>query len=89
MTDAQPLTIVTYDWVPEMPRGFVRDIRPRWAAEEAGLGYRVETVPLRQKTEAHRVMQPFEQVPILKDGALTHLRERRDPAGTSASAPRR
>jgi len=65
------LTVITYDWVPEMPRGFVRDIRPRWAAEEAGLAYRVETVPLRQKTDAHRAMQPFEQVPILKDGDLT------------------
>ena len=69
--DARPLTIVTYDWVPEFPRGFVRDIRVRWAAEEAGLPYRVETVPLRQKSEAHRAIQPFEQVPILKDGALT------------------
>jgi glutathione S-transferase len=69
--DARPLTIVTYDWVPEFPRGFVRDIRVRWAAEEAGLSYRVETVPLRQKSEAHRAIQPFEQVPILKDGALT------------------
>jgi glutathione S-transferase len=65
------LTIVTYDWVPEMARGFVRDIRVRWAAEEAGLAYRVETVPVRQKSERHRAMQPFEQVPILKDGGLT------------------
>ncbi len=36
-----PLTIVTYDWVPDFPRGFVRDIRVRWAAEEEGLPYRV------------------------------------------------
>ncbi len=66
-----PLTIVTYDWVPDFPRGFVRDIRVRWAAEEAGLPYRVETVPLRRKSDAHRAMQPFEQVPILKDGDLS------------------
>ena len=32
-----PLIIWTYDWVPEMPRGHVRDIRLRWALEEAGL----------------------------------------------------
>ena len=31
------LTIWTYDWVPEGPRGFVRDLRLRWAAEEAEL----------------------------------------------------
>jgi glutathione S-transferase len=67
---AMPLTLVTYDWVPEFPRGFVRDIRVRWAAEEAGLSYRVETVPLRQKSDAHRAMQPFEQVPVLKDGSI-------------------
>jgi glutathione S-transferase len=29
------LTLTTYDWVPEAPRGFVRDIRVRWALEEA------------------------------------------------------
>ena len=34
--------IGTYDWVPGgegSPRGFVRDIRLRWACEEAGLDY--------------------------------------------------
>jgi glutathione S-transferase len=35
MTEA--LTIWTYDWVPTGPRGHVRDIRLRWACEEAGL----------------------------------------------------
>jgi glutathione S-transferase len=67
----QTLTIVTYDWVPGIARGFVRDIRVRWAAEEAGLAYRIETVPVRQKSELHRAMQPFEQVPILKDGDIS------------------
>lgn len=69
--DAQPITIVTYEWVPEFARGFVRDLRLRWAAEEAGLPYRIETVPARPKSEAHLAMQPFGQVPILKDGAAT------------------
>jgi|GEM_PF-2297188 len=32
MTD---LVIVTYDWAPDLPRGFVRDVRIRWALEEA------------------------------------------------------
>jgi hypothetical protein len=42
MTEA--LTIWTYDWVPEGksgPGGYVRDIRLRWACEEAGLDYEV------------------------------------------------
>jgi hypothetical protein len=39
------LTVWTYDWVPDGPRGHVRDIRLRWALEEAGLDYAVRTVP--------------------------------------------
>lgn len=31
------LILTTFDWVPEMPRGYVRDLRVRWALEEAGL----------------------------------------------------
>ena len=64
-----PVTIVTFDWVPPFAQGYVRDIRPRWAAEEAGIPYQVETVPVGPKSAAHRAMQPFEQVPVLKDGA--------------------
>ena len=37
------LVLTTFDWVPEAPRGYVRDLRVRWALEEAGLPYRVET----------------------------------------------
>lgn len=66
-----PLVLVTLDWVPEMPRGFVRDIRVRWLCEEIGRPYRVETVPLRQKTPAHFREQPFGQVPFIRDGGLT------------------
>jgi hypothetical protein len=35
------LILTTFDWVPELPRGYVRDLRVRWALEEAGLPYRV------------------------------------------------
>ena len=31
------LTLATFDWVSESPRGFGRDVRIRWALEEAGL----------------------------------------------------
>jgi glutathione S-transferase len=40
------LILTTFDWVPKTPRGYVRDIRVRWALEEAALPYRVESVPL-------------------------------------------
>lgn len=68
--DSLPV-VITYEWVPDFPRGLVRDIRPRWAFEEAGLPYRVETVPFQPKTEAHLAMQPFGQVPVLRMGGQT------------------
>jgi hypothetical protein len=37
------LVLTTYDWVPQGPRGYVRDLRVRWALEEAHLPYRVES----------------------------------------------
>src|SRR3954451_5366543 len=65
------LILTTYDWVPDMPRGFVRDIRVRWALEEAGLPYRVESTPFRDRKPDHFARQPFGQVPWLTDGDLS------------------
>jgi glutathione S-transferase len=64
------LVIWTFDWVPEAPRGFVRDIRLRWACEEAGLAYAVRSVPFNDRGADHIARQPFGQVPFLSDGAL-------------------
>ena len=64
------LTIWTYDWVPEGPRGFVRDLRLRWACEEAGLVYAVRTIPFDGRETNHLARQPFGQVPFLNDGDL-------------------
>jgi glutathione S-transferase len=81
------LILTTFDWVPEMPRGYVRDLRVRWALEEAGLPYRVESVPFRARNAEHFAHQPFGQVPWLTDGdisifesgaILLHLGERSD-----------
>jgi glutathione S-transferase len=68
---ADTLTIYTYDWVPEGPRGFVRDVRLRWAAEEAGLPYEVGTVPFDHRSPDHFEHQPFGQVPFLTDGKVS------------------
>ena len=93
---SKKLIIWTLDWVPEGPRGFVRDLRLRWAAEEAGLSYEVRTVPFDGRETNHLDRQPFGQVPFLTDGeitmfesgaALLHLARRsealmpRDPGG--------
>ena len=64
------LILWTYDWVPEGPRGFVRDIRLRWACEEAGLDYSVRTVPFSDRGADHLARQPFGQAPFLTDGEL-------------------
>jgi glutathione S-transferase len=64
------LVIWTYDWVPEGPRGFVRDLRLRWACEEAGLAYAVRTVPFDGRETNHLARQPFGQVPFLSDGGV-------------------
>jgi glutathione S-transferase len=68
MTD---LILATFDWVPEMPRGYVRDLRVRWALEEAGLPYRVKSVPFRARDAEHFSHQPFGQVPWLIDGDIS------------------
>ncbi|MGY4398562.1 glutathione S-transferase [Sphingomonas sp. UYAg733] len=66
----QKITIWTLDWVPEGPRGFVRDLRLRWAAEEAGLSYDVRTVAFEDRATNHLDRQPFGQVPFLTDGDI-------------------
>ncbi len=64
------MIIWTYDWVPEVPRGFVRDLRLRWACEEANLTYAVETVPFDDREMSHLARQPFGQVPFLSHGEI-------------------
>lgn len=59
-------TITTFGWVPEFARGFVRDIRPRWAFEEVGQAYDVEFVADTRSSD-YRRHQPFGQVPIYRD----------------------
>lgn len=65
------LTLVTFDWVPQTPRGYVRDIRVRWALEEAGLPYRVRSTPFKDREAGHFAHQPFGQAPWLTDGDLS------------------
>ncbi len=59
-------TITTFAWVPEFARGFVRDIRARWAFEEVGQAYDVDLIA-DAKTPEHRRLQPFGQVPTYRD----------------------
>ena len=62
-------TIITFARVPPFARGFVRDLRPRWALEEVGQPYRIELVR-DAATAEHRRIQPFGQVPAYRDDQL-------------------
>ncbi len=60
------LTITAYDWVPGFAQGNVRDLRLRWALNEAGFDHEVEILAQgEQKQESNIARQPFGQVPVL------------------------
>lgn len=67
------IEVTAYRWVPEMARGYVKDLRVRWALEEIGRPYRVRRVGgvFGQKEAAHLADQPFGQVPVYKEAGLT------------------
>jgi glutathione S-transferase len=84
------LTVWTYDRVPEGPRGFVRDLRLRWALEEARFNFSVRSTPFEPRGPEHLNCQPFGQVPFLTDitifesGACLKLFARLGPGRLSA-----
>lgn len=63
------IEITAFQWVPEPVRGVVRDVRVRWALEEAGLDYRVRLLS-RSRPPEYLQEQPFDQVPIFSDGTV-------------------
>src|SRR5215469_7971516 len=62
------ITISAFRWVPPSARGQVRDLRVRWALEEAGLPYRTRLLEQGDQDKAeYRALQPFGQVPIFEE----------------------
>ncbi|WP_308910772.1 glutathione S-transferase family protein [Pseudokordiimonas caeni] len=63
-------TVTTFKWVPPFAKGLVRDLRVRWALEEAGLPYDVRRISQEEKeSPEYRALQPFAQVPVyIEDG---------------------
>jgi len=62
------ITISAFRWVPEFGHGLVRDLRARWALEEAGLPYRTRLLEQGDQDKPdYRALQPFGQVPILEE----------------------
>jgi glutathione S-transferase len=65
------ITISAFKWVPPFAQGQVRDLRARWALEEAGLPYKTRLLEQGDQDKAdYREMQPFGQVPILEEDGL-------------------
>jgi glutathione S-transferase len=62
------ITISAFEWVPDFAKGQVRDLRVRWALEEAGLPYRSRLLAQGdQNKPEYRALQPFGQVPIFEE----------------------
>ncbi len=93
------ITVSAFKWVPDFAKGYVRDLRVRWALEEAGLPYRTRLLAQGdQDQDDYRALQPFGQVPIFEEDGLSlfesgaivlHIGERseallpKDPAARS------
>ena len=62
------ITVSAFSWVPPFARGQVRDLRVRWALEEAGLPYKTRLLSQGdQDKPEYRALQPFGQVPIFEE----------------------
>lgn len=95
------ITVSAFNWVPDFARGHVRDLRVRWALEEAGLPHRTHLLAQDdQDKPEYRALQPFGQVPVFEENGLTlfesgaivlHVGERseallpKDPAARAAA----
>ena len=65
------IKLSAFRWVPPFAQGLVRDVRTRWALEEAGIPYQEMLIePEDQATAAYRALQPFGQVPAIDTGEL-------------------
>jgi glutathione S-transferase len=96
------ISLSAFRWVPSFAQGFVRDLRVRWALEEAGFPYEATLIDLETKdADGYRQWQPFGQVPAYRDdqvemfesGAIVlHIAAKsealspRDPAGQARTA---
>ncbi len=62
------IQVTAFQWVPSFAQGSVRDLRVRWALEEAGIPYGDHLIsPQDQASPEFRAMQPFGQVPVYRD----------------------
>ena len=63
--------VSVFKWSPDGGKGLARDMRVRWALEEAGQPYEVRLVSFKElKQPAHRARHPFGQIPTFEEDGL-------------------
>ncbi len=82
------IRLTAFAWVPPFAEGLVRDLRVRWALEEAAEPYEERLLQQgEQDSPEYRALQPFGQVPVYEEDGLTlfesgaillHIGERSD-----------
>jgi glutathione S-transferase len=75
------ITVTGFRWAPPFAQGLVRDLRVRWALEEAAFPYEVRLIDFADlNSQAYRQKQPFGMVPafeadgreLFESGAIVH-----------------
>lgn len=88
-TKPQAVQVSVLGWAPPIVHGLVRDLRVRWALEEAGWPYSENVVNQAiQASAKYRELQPFGQIPamecdglkLFESGAIVHYIAERSPA---------
>jgi glutathione S-transferase len=65
------IEISAFEWVPPFAQGLVRDLRVRWALNEAGWPYQVRLINHEERNaKPYRALQPFGQVPAYEEEGL-------------------
>ncbi len=66
------ITVTAFKWVPPFAQGQVRDLRVRWALEEAGIPYEEKLIGFGDgDAPAYRAIQPWGQVPVMEEDGFS------------------
>ena len=72
MSAVERIAVWGFRWVPPFAQGLVRDLRVRWALEEAGRAYQSRLVGIEERnSDVYRRKHPFGIVPVLDIGGET------------------
>jgi glutathione S-transferase len=68
----EKIAVWGFRWAPPFAQGLVRDLRVRWALEEAGQPYESRLIGFEERNSAdYRRKHPFGMVPVLESGGGT------------------